>query len=91
MTPPVTGNGMSMAFESAEIASELLARYSRGEISWTQARRTIACACDRAFAKRLGWARRLQWMMFTPMLRGGMSKWLLGSEWVWRLMFTRTR
>src|SRR5207302_9370024 len=29
MIPPVTGNGMSMAFESAEIAIEPLAAYSR--------------------------------------------------------------
>src|SRR5207247_3708941 len=30
MIPPVTGNGMSMAFESAELAAEPLAAYSRG-------------------------------------------------------------
>ncbi|MGH8596095.1 MAG: hypothetical protein ACREXT_05505, partial [Gammaproteobacteria bacterium] len=32
MIPPVTGNGMSMAFESAEIAAEPLTEFSRGEI-----------------------------------------------------------
>ena len=69
MIPPVTGNGMSMAFESAEIAIEPLTRYSRGEISWAQARDTIARKCDAAFAERLTWARRLQWLMFSPVLR----------------------
>ena len=36
MIPPVTGNGMSMAFESAELAVEPLAAWSRGEISWAR-------------------------------------------------------
>src|SRR5207249_4747621 len=34
MIAPVTGNGMSMAFESAENAIAPLTAYSRGEISW---------------------------------------------------------
>ena len=39
MTPPVTGNGMSMSFESAEMAIEPLAGYSEGRLNWTAARR----------------------------------------------------
>ena len=70
MIPPVTGNGMSMAFEAAEMAIGPLAAYSRGESSWSEARESVAAACDRAFARRLAWARWLQWMMFTPVLRG---------------------
>ena len=35
MIPPVTGNGMSMAFEAAEMAIGPLAAYSRGESSWS--------------------------------------------------------
>ena len=60
MIPPVTGNGMSMAFESAEIAIEPLSRYSRGEMNWPEACDAIARACDAAFAERLTWAHRLQ-------------------------------
>jgi 2-polyprenyl-6-methoxyphenol hydroxylase-like FAD-dependent oxidoreductase len=91
MIPPVTGNGMSMAFEAAELAIGPLAAYSRGESSWSQARQSVAAACDRAFARRLAWARWLQWMMFTPLLRGWPGRVVLHSELVWRTLFTRTR
>ena len=91
MIPPVTGNGMSMAFEAAELAIEPLAAHSRGEMTWTQARQTIARSCDDAFARRLSWAIWLQWMMFTPVLRTGVGSLALNSDWLWRTMFTRTR
>jgi menaquinone-9 beta-reductase len=91
MTPPVTGNGMSMAFESAELAIEPLVSYSRGEIDWPQARHTIALACDRAFTHRLAWARVLQWMMFSPIFKGPLAVLVLRSNWLWQTMFTNTR
>jgi menaquinone-9 beta-reductase len=91
MIPPVTGNGMSMAFEAAEMAIEPVAAYSRGESSWNDARRKLAAACDRAFARRLAWARWLQWLMFTPWLRNGPGSMALHSEFLWRMMFARTR
>jgi 2-polyprenyl-6-methoxyphenol hydroxylase-like FAD-dependent oxidoreductase len=91
MIPPVTGNGMSMAFESAGMALGPLAAYSRGESSWSQARQTVAAACDRAFARRLAWARWLQWMMFAPMLRGWPGSVALHSECLWQMLFARTR
>lgn len=91
MIPPVTGNGMSMAFESAEIAVEPLSHYSRGEVNWMEARRRIAAACDVAFAERLKWARRLQWLMLSPILRTSFGKALLRSDRLWELMFARTR
>src|SRR4029077_16798337 len=67
MTPPVTGNGMSMAFESAESAIEPLVAYGLAQLDRTQARQLVAEACDRAFTRRLAWARWLQWMMFSPL------------------------
>lgn len=91
MVPPVTGNGMSMAFEAAEMAIGPLAAYSRGESSWDEARRSVAAACDRAFARRLAWARCLQWMMFTPLLRGWLGSIALHSEFLWRTLFSCTR
>lgn len=91
MIPPVTGNGMSMAFESAEIAIEPLSRYSRGEMNWTEATRAIAEGCNAAFAERLKWARRLQWLMFSPILRTRLGKVLLRSDRLWSLMFAKTR
>jgi len=91
MTPPVTGNGMSMAFESAEIAIEPLSRYSRGELDWSKAQETVARLCDRRFGRRLQWANWLQWMMFAPIFRGSFGKLVLHSGWVWHTIFSRTR
>jgi 2-polyprenyl-6-methoxyphenol hydroxylase-like FAD-dependent oxidoreductase len=91
MTPPVTGNGMSMAFESAEMAVEPLAAYSEGKLNWPQARQQIARRCDAAFSRRLAWARLLQWVMISPALAGRPGAMLLRSGWFWRLMFARTR
>ena len=91
MTPPVTGNGMSMAFESAELAIQPLASYSRGDLDWAEASRTIAQACDRAFARRLAWARWLQWMMFAPIFKGPMAALVLRSNLLWQMMFANTR
>ena len=60
MIPPVTGNGMSMAFESAELAVAPLAAWSRGRNFMGEARQKIARDCDAAFARRLAWAKWLQ-------------------------------
>jgi menaquinone-9 beta-reductase len=91
MIPPVTGNGMSMAFEAAALALGPLAAYSRGESSWSDARQRVAEACDHAFARRLAWARFLQWLMFTPLLRARPGSVALQSDFLWQIMFTRTR
>jgi hypothetical protein len=91
MTPPVTGNGMSMAFESAELAIEPLVAYSQGKLDWPQAQQAVALACDRAFARRLAWARSLQWMMFSPIFKGPLATLVLRSKWLWQSMFTHTR
>jgi hypothetical protein len=91
MIPPVTGNGMSMAFESAELAVEPLTAFSQSEMSWTETQQTIARICDHAFARRLAWARWLQWLMFSPVLRTGVGTVLLRSDLLWRMLFTRTR
>ncbi|MGA3284200.1 MAG: FAD-dependent monooxygenase [Verrucomicrobiota bacterium] len=91
MIPPVTGNGMSMAFESAELAVEPLAAWSHGEISWTQTRQTLARRCDAAFARRLAWAKWLQRMMLAPSLQNVLVRFVSRSEWFWRTAFERTR
>jgi 2-polyprenyl-6-methoxyphenol hydroxylase-like FAD-dependent oxidoreductase len=91
MTPPVTGNGMSMAFESAELAVDPLADYSQGRLDWPGARQRLTERCDAAFARRLVWARRLQWLMLSPGLPGCWGALLLRSEWLWRFLFERTR
>ena len=91
MIPPVTGNGMSMAFESAELAIGPLAAYSAGEISWATAKHKIAASCDTAFARRLVWAGWLQQMMFIGAWQDALVKWLPRSRWMWRLLVEKTR
>jgi 2-polyprenyl-6-methoxyphenol hydroxylase-like FAD-dependent oxidoreductase len=91
MTPPVTGNGMSMAFESVEAAIEPLTAYSQGRLTWPDAQQKIARRCDAAFSRRLAWARLLQWMIVSPSIQSGLKKILLRSDLIWRLMFAQTR
>ncbi len=91
MIPPITGNGMSMALESAAIAAEPVAAFSQRKLSWSEARLAIARACDAAFARRLAWARFAQWLLFSPLLENRAAGVLLRSDWLWNLLFARTR
>jgi 2-polyprenyl-6-methoxyphenol hydroxylase-like FAD-dependent oxidoreductase len=91
MIPPVTGNGMSMAFESAELALAPLAAWSRDQISWSEARQKIARDCDAVFARRLAWAKWLQRIILTPVLQNPLVMLAARSDWFWRLAFARTR
>ncbi|HTB85097.1 MAG TPA: hypothetical protein VK742_15690 [Candidatus Sulfotelmatobacter sp.] len=91
MIPPVTGNGMSMAFESAELAVAPLAAWSGGEISWPEARKKIAQDCDAAFTRRLAWAKWLQKIILTPALQTPLAMLTNRSDWFWRMAFERTR
>ncbi len=91
MTPPATGNGMSMALEAAEMAIAPLAAYSTGRVSWLQARQTIAKVCDSRFAKRLAWAKWLHWMMTCPAFQATLAPAALRSRWLRLMLFDRTR
>ena len=91
MIPPVTGNGMSMAFESAEIAIEPLAEYSEGKHSWTEAQQSIARRCDAAFARRLAWAGWLQRLMFMPRAQTPLVLFAPRWDWLWRLLLEKMR
>lgn len=91
MIPPLTGNGMSMAFESAEIAIAPLAASSRGEIPWRQAQQQVAHDCDVRFARRLRWARWLQTLAFSPVGRPVTLGAVAHCNWLWRAWFLLTR
>jgi flavin-dependent dehydrogenase len=91
MIPPVTGNGMSMAFESAELAREPLVAWSRGEISWAEAQPQIARRCDAAFARRLAWAKWLQRFVLTPPLQNPLVRFAARNGWFWRMAFEKMR
>jgi flavin-dependent dehydrogenase len=91
MIPPVTGNGMSMAFESAELAVAPLQAWSLQKKSWSEARAQIARACDAAFASRLAWAGRLQQFVLTPAWQNPLVTLVARSDWFRRMAFERTR
>ena len=91
MIPPVTGNGMSMAFESAELAIGPLTAWSEGVLTWEQARQKIAQDCDKAFSVRLTWARWLQQMMLVPILQNPMVSMMGHSGLFRRMAFQYTR
>ncbi len=58
MIPPFTGNGMSMAFESAEIALEPLEQWHRGKRTWEETAQVIQEKLKARFRTRM-WAARL--------------------------------
>jgi len=91
MIPPVTGNGMSMALESAQVAITPLVAWSRGELSWNEARQKIARDCDAVFARRLAWAKWLQRIILTPALQNPLVALAARSDWFWPMAFERTR
>lgn len=64
MIPPFTGNGMSMAFQSAEAAVDPLVSWSRGAISWPQACETIGRTMRHRFRRRLAVAGVLHKVLF---------------------------
>lgn len=53
MIPPFTGNGMSMAFESAELALDPLVRWSSGRGEWAESAAAIARGQRRRFRRRI--------------------------------------
>jgi flavin-dependent dehydrogenase len=66
MIPPFTGNGMAIAFQSAEAALEPLLAYSRGRQTWEETVRAIAAALRRRFRLRLAAAGVLHPFLLEP-------------------------
>jgi flavin-dependent dehydrogenase len=91
MIPPVTGNGMSIAFECASLATEPLAAYSSGSMKWGEARNRISALCHQAFNRRLSWAHRLQTAIMHAPEYPAVSQMALRSERLWRFFYSRTR
>jgi flavin-dependent dehydrogenase len=90
MTPPITGNGMSMAFEAADLALNPLLSYASGETCWPATQRRIREQCDVAFASRLRWANLLQNALLRYPHRF-LLRIFLGSNILWRLAYSLTR
>lgn len=90
MIPPMTGNGMSMAFESAELALDPLVKFSRGQLAWLQAQQEFARTFDHTFQSRLRWAGWMQRAVFLPPARAALF-FVARAGGYWRGLFTRTR
>lgn len=71
MIPPFTGNGMAMAFQSAEIALEPLLAYARDKSDWTATCRATNAALRGRFRVRLASANALHPFL----LRRGRQRW----------------
>ena len=91
MIAPITGNGMSMAFEAAALALEPLEAYSRNAIPWKAAMRATARRCDRAFARRLRCGALFHKAAFRPRLWRALVAAAGACPPIWRLLFTLTR
>lgn len=72
MIPPLCGDGMAMAIRSAELAVPLLDNALAGRCTLDTARQAYAVAWQRSFAGPLRTGRRLQRLLETPGLSGGL-------------------
>ena len=88
--PPFTGNGMSMAFESAELAVEPLIAFAEGSLSWADACAAVNDAAEARFEGRLQRSRFLQAALFNGYLRRATAP-FLGWLPAWRALFALTR
>ena len=91
LTPPLTGNGMSMAFEAAELAVQPLTQYSQGLLGWAEAVRAVSAACRKRFGQRLAWSRALHPVVFHHTAQRGFGFLIFRFDSAWRLAFALTR
>ena len=66
MIPPFTGNGMTMAFQSAEIALNPLHDYANKKHDWRATVSKIRQQQSAQFDRRVRWAMRLHPFLLTP-------------------------
>lgn len=88
MIPPFTGNGMSMAFESAECALEPLLRYAERGQQWEEARSEVCDLLEKRFRSRvnlaLGLHRCLTWPLGRMALTAAAVSGVLPFAWLHR-------
>lgn len=73
MIPPFTGNGMSMAFESAECALRPVHAWAEGALSWEEARSEVRLALDQRFQERVRLALLLHRFLVTGVGRASLG------------------
>jgi 2-polyprenyl-6-methoxyphenol hydroxylase-like FAD-dependent oxidoreductase len=65
MIPPFTGNGMTMAFQSADAALPHLIHYAKGNTDWPAALTNIRNALHKQFKSRIRYANLLHPFLYT--------------------------
>jgi flavin-dependent dehydrogenase len=91
MISPLTGNGMSLAIESAHIAAPPLVQFSDGKFDWITTRDRISQKCDKTFARRLKVSSILQKILFTAAGRSVMLSSFRAMPSLIKLCFHGTR
>lgn len=66
LIPPFTGNGMTLAFESATVVLPILLKYVTGNISWEQCCEQMRMQYRRRFQKRIWAANVLHPFIYKP-------------------------
>jgi len=69
LIPPITGNGMSLAFESAALAASPLEAWARGYLEWDGVCREIRLRLQSRFSRRLFYARWLQRILLSESVK----------------------
>ena len=69
LIPPITGNGMSLALESAALAATPLEAWARGHIEWEGVCREVRLRMQSRFSRRLFYARWLQRILLSDSVR----------------------
>ncbi len=88
MPAPLTGNGMSMAFEAAELAAGPLGEFARGSLDWKSAILSIRATQRKHFEARLKWSAFLHKYLFSS--AGELLAPTIGAL-CWKWLFRRTR
>jgi menaquinone-9 beta-reductase len=91
MIPPLTGNGMSMALESAALALTPLKQYCANAISWSEALAQFSTSWKRHFTRRLRWANFTQRLVFDARSQSAFFALARILPILPRLLFAKTR
>ncbi|MFP4352955.1 MAG: NAD(P)/FAD-dependent oxidoreductase [Puniceicoccaceae bacterium] len=88
--PPFTGNGMSIAFESAETALDPLLAWHRGEAEWRAVVRRVGAEHSKRFRRRFRIANAIHPLLLRPGLRAGLRVAAAGRMVPFRTLFALT-
>lgn len=91
MIPPLTGNGMSLAVESAALSAPVLREYARGTKVWEEVLGEVSQRCKKRFERRLLFAAILQRLAFNRAGRGVLVSLLRTAPGVMKAWFHLTR